>query len=161
MKIFQALEYDVWHGFRQNKYKFLIIVLIAISSCAELYVYKRNYYMQMDIPQGTCMDYLFFMLRGMKKYEPKRDLQFIFPIRWALIYLYLLYATLYYPHRDLLHSVGNQMLTLGCSRSLWWISKCIWNVMFVVSYYIVIYATIFCFCKFTNESVKWNISDIK
>lgn len=159
VRIFRLLGYDIRQGFRQNGYKLLVIMLIALTSCLEWYAYKNNSYGEFAAPQGTCMDYLFFMLRGMKAYEPERDLQFIFPVRWILIYFYLFYATLHYPYRDLLNSVGNQLLTLGRSRRSWWISKCVWNIMFVLCYFLTIYATVFGFCKVAGESTEWKITE--
>lgn len=159
MRIFSFLGYDIRQGFRRNKYRLLVIVLIAVSSCVELYTYKKVYYSQTNIPQATYMDYNFFILRGRKPYDPETELHFIFPVRWILIYLYLLYTTLYYPYKDLLNSIGNHLLVLGQSRRGWWISKCIWNILFVMCYYIAIYVTVFCFCQITNESMGTCITE--
>lgn len=159
VRIFSFLGYDIRQGLRRNKYRLLIIVLITLSSCVELYTYKRMYYSQTNIPRGTFMDYIFFILRGRKPYDREMELHFIFPVRWILIYLYLLYATLYYPYKDLLNSIGNHLLVLGQSRRGWWISKCIWNVLFVICYFIAIYVAVFGFCLIMNESMGGCITE--
>lgn len=159
VRTFNFLGYDIRQGFRRNKYKLLIILLIAVSSCIELYLYKRMYYSQTDVPQATYMDYLFFILRGRRPYDPETELRFIFPARWILIYLYLLYATLYYPYKDLLNSIGNHLLVLGRSRRWWWISKCIWNILFVMCYFAAIYAATFSFCIIMNEGITGSITE--
>lgn len=61
---------------------------------------------------------------------------FQFPIRWLFPYLLVLFFTLDYARNDLTHG-GIQVLTRTQNRTLWWISKCIWNTITVLSCFVV------------------------
>lgn len=61
---------------------------------------------------------------------------FRFPIRWLFPYMLVLFFTLDYARNDLTHG-GTQVLTRTHNRALWWMSKCIWNTMTVLSCFVV------------------------
>lgn len=112
----------------------------------------------MSVPEGTCMEYLFFILKGMKRYVPGTDQRFLFPVRWMLIYLYLLYTVLHYPYRDLSSSFGNDILIRGQCRKQWWYSKCTWNLVMVTLFWGIMYTAIALFCLLTGESMHFSMS---
>lgn len=47
---------------------------------------------------------------------------------WVLFFMITLYTLLYYPSADL-KGAGRQILLASKSRTLWWLSKCLWVVL--------------------------------
>lgn len=158
MKIYKLLRYDVKQGFLQNKFKLAGIAGIALVSCIQFYMYKNNFYYKSPAPKGTCMDYLLFLLGGMRKYDPGIESSFIFPVRWLIFHVFVLYATLYYPCRDLLSPVGNVLIIKAQSRGLWWVSKCIWNLLFIISSYMIVFIVNILFCVVAGENISFGIT---
>lgn len=72
-------------------------------------------------------DYLLFFTAGMRQFAPWAGERFQFPSAWAAVFLLGTYMTLWYPYRDLM-GMGKQMIAVGGSRWVWWISKCVWVV---------------------------------
>lgn len=102
MKFFKLLKYDFKNGFQVGGLKLIIIILMTLAFCLDFYLRKNIVYMVDSVtPSGTWMDYLFSVFAGIKEYTPSITEEFIFPIKWLLIHLFILYSTLYYPYRDL------------------------------------------------------------
>ncbi len=57
---------------------------------------------------------------------------FVFPVRWLLPHILALYITLGYPGEDLGRG-GIQVMTRTRSKRMWWLSKCLWNILTVIS----------------------------
>jgi hypothetical protein len=140
-------------GFIQCGRKLIGIICLVLISCLDLYLQKKGYEKRNGgIPlQGTWMDYLFFLLGGRRRFDPSVDQVFVIPVRWLLYHLYLLYAVLYYPCRDLQYSVGDLMMIKGGSRRNWWLAKCIWNMTYMAAAYVLTFVTVICFCAAAGE----------
>lgn len=160
MKTCKLLKYDIRQGFRGFHLKMLGLILIVLVSCIELYSRKNNGYSMSgeQYRKATYMDYLFFLLGGMKEYHPGAGMVFIFPIKWLILHLYLIYTTLYYPYKDLFLSMGDVILVRGKSRRSWWRAKCVWNILFIVLAYMVIFATTGIFCLVGGEVFSMDIT---
>lgn len=81
-------------------------------------------------------DALLFIFGGMREYDPSIDRRFSFPALWMLLYMLLAYLVLYYPHRDLEENGQNVLIRTG-GRGLWWMSKCAWNTLSVILYFLL------------------------
>lgn len=160
MKICRLIRYDVRQGFGQAKFKLIGIAVIVLVSCLDFYMRKTHVSSMRGIAPsgGTCLDYLFFLLGGSREYRPEVDLKFIFPVKWLLLHLYLLYGTLYYPYRDLLSSMGGSLVVKSKSRRAWWASKCLWNVLYMAVAYAVIFAVTALFCLVAGETFSLQIT---
>lgn len=158
MNFYKLLKYDLKNGFRVGGLKLMIIILMTLAFCLDFYLRKDIVYMVDPLtPSGTWMDYLFYIFAGIKEYTPSITEEFIFPIKWILIHLFILYSTLYYPHRDL-SSLGLNVLVRTKGRLAWWLSKSIWNISYVLSCYISIFLTIIIFCLVANEPISLEIT---
>lgn len=147
------LSYDMRQGFIQCGRKMPGLIGLTLLSCVDLYLQKLGYCSRggMESLRGTWMDYLLFLLGGRSYFNPAEEQVFLLPVRWLLFHLYLLYAVLYYPCRDLQYSVGEQLLLKGGSRKGWWIAKCIWNMVFIIISYILVFVTNIVFCAVMGE----------
>lgn len=151
MRLFKLIIYDMKNGFWKSKWRLCCIVIIVLISCIDFYIRKsKGFYFEEMIPSGTFGDYICYLLGGIPEYNPGADKEFIFPVKWFLFHLTLLYGTLHYSVHDL-YSVGNIMLPRCDRRSFWWLSKCIWNIAYIVLAYILSFGTVFVFCIVTGE----------
>ena len=153
MRRCRLISYDLRQGMMQCGWKLIGIVCLTFVSCLDLYLQKEGYAGRNGgMPlRGTWMDYLFFLLGGRRRFDPSVDQVFVIPVRWLLYHLYLLYAVLYYPCRDLQYSAGELLMIKGGSRSGWWLTKCIWNMAYMAAAYVLTFATVICFCTVTGE----------
>ncbi|MBU5595009.1 hypothetical protein KQI76_07505 [Amphibacillus sp. MSJ-3] len=158
MKFFKLLKYDFKNGFQVGGLKLIIIILMTLAFCLDFYLRKNIVYMVDSVtPSGTWIDYLFSVFAGIKEYTPSITEEFIFPIKWLLIHLFILYSTLYYPYRDL-SSLGLNVLVRTKGRLAWWLSKSIWNISYVLVCHIFIFLTIIIFCLAVNEPISLEIT---
>ncbi|UJW58020.1 hypothetical protein HXZ66_11695 [Bacillus sp. A116_S68] len=158
MRFYKLLKYDVKNGFRLGLINLLVIALFVSAFCVDFYLRKSGAYMFDDsTPVGTFIDYLFYMFAGIKEYVPSRTDGFIFPVKWLLLHLFILYSTLYYPNRDL-SSLGLNILLRTKGRMAWWLSKSLWNMSYVLACYLVIFLTVLVFCLIMQEPISLNIT---
>lgn len=162
VKVVNLIKYDLREGYRQAGAKLIGIVFITLFSCIEFYIEKGNYnahYAEI-IDHATCADYLCFLLEGMHPFRPKVETTFVIPIRWLLIHLFLLYAVLYYPYRDLVQSIGSVLVIKMGSRKRWWFSKCLWMVTYILCSYILMMCTVIVFCCLMGEKISIRVSPL-
>lgn len=158
MKFYKLLTYDLRNGFRLGMTKLFIVLLLVIAFCVDFYLQKRSvYFFDSVTPSGTWIDYLFYFLAGIKEYTPSLTDEFIFPAKWLLLHLFILYSTLYYPDRDL-SSMGLNILVRTKGRVAWWVSKTIWNVCYVFACYLIIFLFVYLFGLVVNEPISLEIT---
>lgn len=95
----------------------------------------------LKITQCTYGDYLLYIFGGMREYIPIPGEPFQIPHLWLINHVGILYFTLHYMHDDL-NGLGQQMILRSGSRSVWWISKCIWNGVVVSLFYLIAWGTV-------------------
>lgn len=156
MKICRLIRYDIIHGFSYVKYKYAVVIMIAWISCMDFYN-RKKYFLALEnqpVQKGTYMDYVFYLLGGMKEYTPYVGTSFVIPIKWIFLCFYLLYCTLGYPYKDLLKSIGGMILLQSGNRRAWWLSKCLWNILFIISAYGAALLTVGVFCFVKQEQLS-------
>lgn len=158
MKFYKLIKYDLRNGFFQNRFRLMAIILLVLASCIDFYARKNlAYHFEDIVPAGTFMDYSAYLLGGIPEFIPGLDDSFIFPVKWFLFHILLLYGTLHYFSRDLF-SCGITILPRSGNRVLWWLSKCIWNICYVVITYLTSFLAIFIFCAIFGESLSLSIT---
>jgi len=158
VKFSKLLKYDLKNGFKLNLINLLIIIIFVSAFCIDFYLRKNSAYRLDDsIPPGTFIDYLFYIFAGIKEYIPSMTDEFLIPVKWLLLLLFILYSTLYYPYRDL-SSLGLNVLLRTKGRTAWWISKCIWNICYVLVTYVLIFLTVIVFCLLMKEPISLDIT---
>lgn len=154
MKLIKLIRYDIKNGFAQSKWRLFSIVIVVFISCIDFYIRKSNiFYFEEAVPPGTFGDYICYLFGGIPEYHPGLDEELVFPVKWFLFHSLLLYGTLHYSVRDL-YSLGIVILPRCGQRSFWWFSKCIWNILYILSAYILTFAAIFLFCFIVGESLE-------
>ena len=135
---FKLLKYDVKTGIARRWQAFIAPMALYIFAFINYLVSADNYTQRGGaLSLGRSLgDALLFVYGGMKEYDPTVERRFMFPTLWMLLYLLLAYMVLYYPHRDLEENGQNILIRTG-GRKLWWLSKCVWNMLSVTLYYLV------------------------
>lgn len=160
MRFTKLLYYDFKNGFLIGWSKFLLLLVLIIAYCFDFYLRKSNAYIFDEIiPQATWIDYVFHVFAGEKEYVPSLTEPFVFPVKWLLFHLFILYSTLYYPSRDL-STLGLNILVRTKGRFSWWISKVSWNVCYVLALYIVTFTTVGMFCLIIGEPLSFNLTSM-
>lgn len=158
MKFFKLLKYDLKNGFQIGLLNLFVIAVFVLAFCIDFYLRKSGAYIFDEYtPAGSVIDYLFYLFAGMKEYTPSVTESFIFPVKWLLLQLFILYSTLYYPYRDL-SSLGLNILVRTEGRITWWLSKVLWNIIYVLASYLVIFLTDLLFCIIMQEPISLDIT---
>ena len=149
MKIIKNLKFDIKHGIFGNKALFICPMLIALITFAD-FALKVNQYHGMkliDRNNVTYGDYWMYLYGGMKEYIPSPDNPFQFPVLWMVTILTLFFILLNYPYKDML-TVGQQVIVKSKGRKLWWNSKCLWNILGVLTYHVILICSSMLFALF-------------
>lgn len=158
MKFFKLLKNDIKNGFAGTAMSYIIVAVIVLVSSIDLTVRVQNAYRYVsDAPVATYLDYACYLLGGIPKYIPSPTSGFVFPVKWFLLHMYLLYITLYYPYRDV-NSLGISVLPRCGSRTAWWLSKCVWNVLRQMVAYIVIFVTLLICCLLSGGELSLKVN---
>lgn len=140
--LFDFVKFDLYNGIVQRYKKilalFFLYVMINLTFANLTYAFIQNGLIQSagDLNVG---DYIMYYLSGISEYIPSSNEDFPFPFLWMFQILCCCFFCLHYPLEDL-HTSGKHRLILCKSRTVWWISKCIWISVNVIVYYAVAYA---------------------
>ncbi|HEY9575257.1 MAG TPA: hypothetical protein VIR32_06950 [Lachnospiraceae bacterium] len=97
-----------------------------------------------------------FIYGGMVEYIPAPGNYFIFPGLWLIMMLIPAYMVLSYPIKDFV-GMGKMILVQGQTRTLWWISKCVWNVVMTVLFHGIVSITIFLLTFFITGRISFQV----
>lgn len=146
----KLVMHDLKNGVVRSYKKYCIVACAFLIFCFDLQTRLHDVV-------GTLGDYLLYPFAGMEEYVPRPGEPFTFPVIWMLIYLFLAMMTLYYPYNDL-NGFGRSVLVHSGKRSVWWYSKCIWNMVSVLMFFVTALIVILMFCLFRGISLTLVIS---
>lgn len=143
---FKILKYDLKNTIIK-KYKNYIISFFVF--CWFLFdAYMKIFYSDISIKDVTITEIVMFIFNGMHEFVPDGYTSFTFPIMWMVIFVLLLFFTLYYPYNDIM-GYGKNVLIASTSRTAWWLSKCVTTLCICIVYFftaalsILIFAFVF------------------
>lgn len=159
MKFIKLLRFDLNEGIMKNKFLLLCPVMIAVTMFISFYSRVNRYVSLHLIQEGkvTFADYYMYLYGGMKEYIPEPGNPFLFPIMWLLIFVAIPFIVVNYPFRDM-QSIGQQVLVHSTGRTLWWISKCCWNVIATLLYHGILLGVLLLLCIFKNIPISRDIN---
>ena len=158
MKYIKLFWFDIRNGLLRNPMLFAAPVVIALAACMDLTnrVSAWNDHSCFTVEtNGSFADHMMYVYGGMDRPEPGN--LFIFPVRWAVVFLVLPFITLNYPYKDI-QGLGQQILTRTGGRIVWWLSKCLWNILSVLVYHGFIFGTTALFSIVMKCSVPGEIN---
>lgn len=147
MKFIKLIWYDIHQGILRKPKVVLLGLLLGTVFSANLLIDISNIDPHGMIYKLGSADYLFYIFGGIREYIPAPDDPFLFPVVWILGYLTLFFITLNYPYNDM-ETIGQQVLIRTRGRVLWWLSKCVWNLLNTILFSASIVAAVLLFCLF-------------
>lgn len=134
----KLLRYDLRHGlFRPS---LMAIPLLFAAECIPCVLMASV--VSPKAATFTVMDYCLYCFRGIERIPALYSLeQLQLPLLWLAAMGLCPLLNLMYPLRDISH-FGQQVITRGGSRIRWWLSKCAWNVLSCITYYVLALLTI-------------------
>lgn len=160
MKYIKLLWFDIRKGLLHNPMLFVVPLIVAVIACIDLtnQIASLNEFDYFDTQiKGSFADYLMFIYGGMDKYVPDFSNPFLFPVRWAVVFLALSFIILNYPFEDM-QGFGQQILIRTKGRMVWWLSKCGWNLLSVIVYHALIFSVAALFCVAAKGSLSNGIN---
>lgn len=141
MKSIRYLLFDFKQGILRNWPLLLSPVGIAAVTFFDFSAKAHRYLLDGRIENIVCYgDYWFYLYGGMHEYTPSPGNAFQFPIVWTLVFLVLPFILLNYPFKDM-YGAGQQVLVRARKRTVWWLSKCCWNLFGTVFYHLIMQIT--------------------
>lgn len=128
---FKLIKGDVLRGFYYNRYRYFLVLLVIVGMMV-----------MMAGRQFGMLDTIFFFQSGYEPVNLIKDGKVSFPYVWLTIQFLAAFLIFNYCNDDC-EGVGVDVLIKCKSREIWWLSKCIWNILTVISLYIIEYGTAF------------------
>lgn len=155
MKFIKLFKHDFSNGILKNRFFWISTILISIMFCIDfsvkanalkIYGFSYNY-----------GDVIMSIYGGMKEYIPLREEHFVFPVKWVILILAQFFGTLNYPYNSI-NTFGKQILIRTEGRSLWWFSKCAWNVTYSILYHEFILLISLMYCLISGFNINMNVN---
>ena len=159
MRFLKIYRYDLRQGLLTRSMKWLAVMILSafLFLCFSLDVFHL-FYFDVDGFGGINSLGLSFgdvVLTQTGGILPRKMAsvakEFSFPVKWLFLHALILYFTLSYTSDDLTRC-GMQVITRTGSKWAWWLSKCLWNLTAVASYYLASMGTLFLLCVATGKA---------
>ena len=170
MKFLKLLQYDLGKNLLAKPIKWIVSGLLFLYFflnftldgthtfwCKNTLMENIQVFHGLEISVG---DSLIYLTGGMLPIEfTSLTDNFQFPVMWLLPHITILYITLSYPSDDL-NCMGIQVLTRMRSKYLWWLSKCLWNILSVVSCFVVGLFVWYLLSILTGKVMDYSLNEI-
>lgn len=144
-------------GIKRRAAYLILPLTIALFSCIGLHFEIINYYSNVNIGDGTFMDYWIYLVQGQAAYKFDIYNLFEMPVKWLCFYVFLLIGLNNYPMNEL-QSKGYQILVHSKSRLRWWSSKIIWTVAFTAVYFAICILTVLTYSLANGAAFSFHAS---
>lgn len=130
-KLSKFIIYDIKNGLLKKWSVFLVTILASVIAIENV---------SWDLRRGwSGLDIIFNIFSGMPRFYIAPDTIFNIPFLWFVFMIIPSFLIGCYAVDDL-NAYGIQMIVKSRSKLSWWISKTIWCLLSVVSYFVVIIA---------------------
>lgn len=131
-RFFRLLRADAIEGFAS-------IVRLMFISCALFVLLIGLLFLKADASgadysKATFADFVLSIAGGSMIYDPASNMPFVLPVEWMLSMLLMLFIPLRFPYRNLM-GIGKTLMVEAGERWSWWLSKCVWTVSYVLTYW--------------------------
>ena len=141
-RFYRMVGLDIRQGIISAYLKYMVVLIISFAFTQNYYVKIENYIANGKVVgEVTFFDILIWFFKGMKEYIPTSNKPFEIPVDFLLLNIILAIIIGNYPMKDI-NGYGRSILVRSDTRLSWWLSKCIWNVLSVITFYTVIYVGI-------------------
>ena len=152
MKLHKLLIHDLRCGLLRGRY--LSIPAVIAVPCFEYFNWTKG-----ASTSGSWMDIMFYIFKGQEPIDISSAIERLFEFPMPMVWLFVMGACLFlnldYYLYDL--SLTGQQIIVRCgNRRMWFLSKCIWNVLSTVLYFMMIGLTAFICTLILNGSISIN-----
>lgn len=151
-KIPRLIRYDLVCGYKYNIKKLIISVLFVLLNCILFHVMSERTMEIHGVTHKTLMDYLIHFFKGAKAVDFSTGSVGI-PVVFLGIQIIIASMVGYYPFDDI-YGYGKQVFIRVDKKTNWWISKCVWAFVTVLSFYAILYGVILVFCLVTGQEMS-------
>lgn len=141
----KKIKQDIQYGIVKRFIKFLPFFFFCLA--VSILFYQNAVQLTESVPTFT--DHLLYLFKGMPVRQTESHEPFKVPYIWLFFNLYIAYLIGNYPQNEL-KGIGTSLLLRLQSRKIWWLSKCVWNVLTVSICYFLIFLSVFSICLFTG-----------
>ncbi|MBD5134517.1 MAG: hypothetical protein HDT39_00930 [Lachnospiraceae bacterium] len=160
MKFFKLIKYDVINGIFYRIYSYASMMVLGIMFFIDFYlnvnILKED--LALERQGATITNILFYIYEGKKPFKADLISEFVFPVMWIILFLFISYLSLEYPIGNLTGH-GMQIITRTTSRREWWISKCIWVIESTLMCFFILYMTLWVLCMVFGIDISLQFSD--
>lgn len=159
MKIIRLLKRDMILGTLKYWFRYLTVVFVAVI-CSHFFSQMIADGLEAGslYRSGTAMDYLLYITQGMEVFHFDPQQYFNIPVYWFVLQIGISYLVAYYPEKDF-RDFGKKIFPAAGSGVKWWIAKCLWVVMSVLLYYIVLIFSTAGIAGFYGAQIQWSFSE--
>ena len=138
-RFYRMVRSDISQGIFCGYLKYIVVFIISLIFTQNYFAKIENYIANGKIAGGVSIfDLLIYFFKGMKEYIPASNKSFEIPVEFLLLNILLAIIIGNYPMKDI-NGYGRTVLVRSYTRLSWWFSKCIWNVLSVITFYVAIY----------------------
>ena len=138
-RFYRMVGLDIRQGIISAYLKYMVVLIISFAFTQNYYVKIENYIANGKVVgEVTFFDILIWFFKGMKEYIPTSNKPFEIPVDFLLLNIILAIIIGNYPMKDI-NGYGRSILVRSDTRLSWWFSKCIWNILSVITFYATIY----------------------
>ena len=150
--LLKQVKNDMKQGILNEYVKYVVAVIIMTFLTVDFTMSVGHGFAigKTDTSTMSITDVLLYIFKGMKEYNPNGRTQFEMPTSYILLNFFLAFIVGNYPMKDLL-GFGKNVLVRSKNRASWWLSKCIWNIVTVVSFYGILFGVILITCAIKGD----------
>lgn len=150
-------RYNLVDGILHRWAFYLVFICTSVVFCIWLNAEVKvlNNFQHLNLIPST-MDYLLKFFQGAEVYNPLENKPFTIPAIWLFLNLYLAFMIANYPTHDL-QEFGKNIFVRSQTRTAWFVSKCIWNIVTVTIIYILLYLIILIF-SIVNNNISMRVT---
>lgn len=155
MKFIKTIWFDLYNGIIKNILLFILpagIAFLGMLNCIAQ-IDKYPALQGCTQTQYSFGDLWFYIYGGMEEFVHVPGNPFKFPVVWTVIFFACAILVLNYPTKDMM-GAGTHFLVYGGSRSKWWISKVIWNVLSTAIFHGIIILVILISCVVCHIAIR-------
>lgn len=170
MKFFRLVRYDLAREFFAKPAKWMLMAALAVFLFLNFFLdVLHSFWYGAGLKENLAMvsrlelslgDELLYITGGiLPAAVTSLGESFLFPVKWLLPHLLVLYITLGYTSEDLTHG-GIQVITRARSRRRWWLSKCLWNILTVISCFAAGLLVLFLLALASGKTMEFSLNSL-
>lgn len=152
MKLHKLLIHDLRCGLFRGRY--LAVPAVIAVPCFEYINWTKG-----ASTSGSWMDIMFYIFKGQEPIDISAAIERLFEFPMPMVWLFVMGACLFLNLDYFLYDLsltGQQIIVRCGNRRMWFLSKCIWNILSTMLYFLLAVVTAFICTLLLKGSVSIN-----